>query len=345
MNRKAPHKIGWQQLYELYHRYFTNTANEKERTIIETWQAPNKCKNTLKLSKRIIEEDKIRTYKQLSERFGFDRSGLGDCHSSPFPAFVRWAAVAASILLLLGVGAGYWMYSVKQYDSKLFAQQYAKTCFSTSLSGMKKVKLSDGSVVMLNVGTTLSLIEKQFNKKQREVWLEGEAFFEVAKNPEKPFIVHSGKLSTVVRGTSFNVKAYSELKENTVSVRTGRVEVKTATKTLAVLTHNKQLTYNKTDDSCKPTQIDWTEAAAWMDGRLVLIDANATELKLRFKQHFAVTLVINSEVLSKAKFNVSFQKGCTLQEALDIVGNLYGLKYTINKSNVTICNYSGGSSR
>ncbi len=252
----------------------------------------------------------------------------------------RYIAVAAIFIFILG-GSLLLLKNTYQQTGQISDSTLA-TCskiYYETKWDIKIVTLPDGSKIYLNKDSKLAFIKEEFNHIKREVWLdEGEAFFEVTKNPAKPFIVYCGNLKTVVRGTSFNVKAYKELKENTVSVRTGRVEIQTANKTLAILTPNKQLTYNKSEGTYESAQVDWSDAAAWMEGRLVLNNANAAELKLRFKQYFNVSLVIKSGVLSKAKFNASFQKGCTLQDALNVVGNLYGLKYTMDNNNVKIFN-------
>jgi len=109
----------------------------------------------------------------------------------------------------------------------------APKAWATDNTHRTTVTLPDGTVVQLNAGSRLEITEATFNRQKREVWLSGEAFFEVAKNPEKPFIIHTGTMQTTVRGTSFNVKAYGELGENVVSVRNGRVEIVENRKTIA----------------------------------------------------------------------------------------------------------------
>lgn len=89
---------------------------------------------------------------------------------------------------------------------------------------MNKVELPDGTIVSLNSNTKIVYPEK-FDRTNREVTIEGEAFFEVKPNKRKPFIIHAGKAQIQVLGTSFNVSAYPELKQVEVIVETGKVQV------------------------------------------------------------------------------------------------------------------------
>ncbi len=88
----------------------------------------------------------------------------------------------------------------------------------------KYVQLPDGSSVVLHRNSTLKY-PKAFNGDKREVYLTGEAFFEVTKNPEQPFFVYAGELVAKVHGTSFGIKAVADEAKITVAVKTGKVSV------------------------------------------------------------------------------------------------------------------------
>lgn len=95
-----------------------------------------------------------------------------------------------------------------------------------SNGAVRTYTLPDGSKVSLNSDTHLQYPE-QFGEQTREVTIEGEAFFEVTPNPQKPFIIHAGKAQIKVLGTSFNVRAYSDARLMEVIVKTGKVQVLT----------------------------------------------------------------------------------------------------------------------
>lgn len=119
--------------------------------------------------------------------------------------------------------------------------------------------LSDKSSVLLQKGSRLSYPKSFDSVSKRVVYLSGEAFFEVEKNPEKPFVVYANELVTKVLGTSFNVKAYSNDKDVIVTVKTGKVTVASnkgiQTKEAfssrntegVILTPNQQIVFNRND--------------------------------------------------------------------------------------------------
>jgi ferric-dicitrate binding protein FerR (iron transport regulator) len=126
--------------------------------------------------------------------------------------------IAATILMaaLLSV-AGYQMFDHWMARDKILE-------ISASADAVKSVTLPDGSLVSLNSNTHL-IYPQRFGKNTREVTIEGEAFFEVKPNPQKPFIIHAGTAQVKVLGTSFNVRAYPGAREMEVIVRTGKVQV------------------------------------------------------------------------------------------------------------------------
>jgi transmembrane sensor len=135
---------------------------------------------------------------------------------------LRWAA--AAMLVLGGVGAGWWL---PQHTPAQVAKATPPAPKWVRLTNakmpQKTIQLADGSLVTLYAGSTLKYQEGVASGR-REVYLVGQAFFKVAKNPERPFLVYTDKLVTTVLGTSFLVTAYTN-KKSRVSVREGRVSV------------------------------------------------------------------------------------------------------------------------
>lgn len=127
----------------------------------------------------------------------------------------RWIA-AACVLLLLSVGS---------YQSFLYFAPYQQEMVATVTSprDIRILHLPDGTRVWVNENTEIEY-PVHFAKNERNIVLKGEAFFEVARDPSKPFIITSGSIKTTVLGTSFNIKAY-ESKTTEVQVRTGKVKV------------------------------------------------------------------------------------------------------------------------
>ena len=162
-----------------------------------------------------------------------------------------------------------------------------------NFDSVKRITLADGSVIYLNKDSEVSINKKEFNNKNREVWMNGEAYFEVSSNQEKPFIVHNGDFSIEVKGTAFNIRNYNEIGKYVVSVTHGRVQVNKGATELGLLTVNKELVYDNSTNSYEILDKNCTDSYLWTKGILLLDNANIQEIKLRLKQHFGVELIIN----------------------------------------------------
>lgn len=143
----------------------------------------------------------------------------------PMPRWLSWSA-AASVALLLGLTSWWLLQRGAPVPNPPLARQDAGL-WVESLSApnqLMQIQLADGSVVRLSPNSRLRY-RKAFGGLLREVYLTGEAFFEVRKNPKQPFVVYANGLVTKVLGTSFRIQARAEDPTVTVAVKTGRVSV------------------------------------------------------------------------------------------------------------------------
>ncbi|GAB3642623.1 FecR family protein [Spirosoma arcticum] len=181
--------------------------------------------------------------------------------------------VAASVLLVVGVGyAGYRF--LHQPDRQLQAQirQINPALVDNPVrrinatAQLQLVRLEDGSVVQLYPKSTLQY-PAHFAATNREVYLRGKAFFNIARNPKKPFWVHTNALSTQVLGTSFMVSAFADAAQAKVEVKSGRVSVyrlsdvegarrdQLTERVGVILTANQQVAYAQTDERLVKTVV------------------------------------------------------------------------------------------
>ena len=139
-----------------------------------------------------------------------------------------WLRVAATILLIAGLGGIFWKSVIRSSNPYYsLTRSQGSGSFDEIVNNTDQaqlVKLSDGSSVILQSKSRISFPHK-FNPDKREVYLLGEAFFEIRKNPHQPFYVYTNELITKVLGTSFHVRAYEDDKEVSVVVKTGKVSV------------------------------------------------------------------------------------------------------------------------
>lgn len=174
--------------------------------------------------------------------------------------------VAATILVVLGLGFVTFNYFQKTNDegiatlekiSPVLTQNYVERLNEQSKS--IQIRLEDGSQITLYPNSKLRY-PKHFSPQTREVYLSGQAFFKIAKNPKRPFWVYTAQISTQVLGTSFMVRAFAHANESKVEVTSGKVSVYTrrdlenAAKNQqnaligVILTPNQQVAYDKTDE-------------------------------------------------------------------------------------------------
>jgi transmembrane sensor len=337
-------KLQW--LSNILKRYVEGKLNPEEEQVVEKWN-PHKLIAPLQdihISKSQIDKHGEKVRQRVLLEYNMNRKNARRKFTFARPV-LKYAAVAAMAILLFGIS--YLMLTDKHSRSR---DSYAESLrnrtniLQTSASETKQIVLPDGTKLYANGSTRIDYDKDQFNRKQREIWLSGEAFFEVAKNPDKPFIIHTGNIQTIVRGTSFNVKAYLEIGEISVSVRTGKVEVGTDRETFGLLTHNKQLIFNQTTKEHAISESNWEDAGAWMEKRLVLRDASYNELKIRLKQLYGITLMDERGLLGRSLLNASYGQGVDVNDILRGICEVYGIGYNFNQANKTVSLHELGQS-
>lgn len=170
--------------------------------------------------------------------------------------------VAAILILAFSVTFGLMKYLDRPEPALTYIEK-------ASAKGEKKsVLLADGTKVILNSDTKL-LIPSNFNKQERTIEMEGEGFFDVAPNPDKPFVIKSGEASVKVLGTSFDFKSYKEDDFIKLTVSTGKVRVNISDQDLQMsVSPNEHLSVNKIDGNISKETIQENNYIKWIQGSL-----------------------------------------------------------------------------
>ncbi|GGI25710.1 FecR family protein [Pedobacter mendelii] len=190
----------------------------------------------------------------------------------------------------------------------------------------------DGSKVWLNAGTKVR-IAKDFQGKFREVFLEGEAFFDVVHNTKKPFIIHTGNILTQVLGTAFNVSAYPK-KNISVVVLRGKVGVKDAKRLVVFVNPNQQLAYDFKTSVLKTEQVNAELYTSWTKGELELNDVSVEEAAEIISRWYNVKIVFKNESIKKSHFVASFETNTPLKQVIEIISKLNKFNYEINQNTI-----------
>jgi transmembrane sensor len=210
------------------------------------------------------------------------------------------------------------------------------------------VTLSDGSSVLLQPKSKLSY-PKIFMGNERNVYLSGEAFFEISKNPEKPFFVHANELVTKVVGTSFRIKAYANQSDVEVLVRTGKVKVnsektsyKSNQKEIVLLPNQalrfgrKNQTFNKITDITTDKSIS-SSVRSIEQLSFEFTDIPVAQILKTIEQAYSVEIDFPEQDLLKCHLTTSLSDQ-PLPEKLKIICKSIGnnSNYTMNGNQITI---------
>ena len=254
----------------------------------------------------------------------------------------RWLRVAASILLISTLG--FWAYF---RDSATKAGAFSNILVKDHEVVLTKpgvIRLPDNSTVILKPGSRLTY-SSAFKNETRDVYLEGEAFFEVSKDVSKPFIVHADELITKVLGTSFSVKAYKKDKEYQVTVNTGKVSVFTKHHTSAysinsgsltsirggiLVQPNQQATFYKKQAKLVKTKLERPTAlsAGLAEGSLNFQETPFSEVVKVLNQAYAINISYDKDLLANCPLTASLSNQ-HLYEKLDLICQALEVNYKI----------------
>lgn len=237
-----------------------------------------------------------------------------------------WLKYAAVIALLVISGIALWKQHGIPNKNTPVAEVSVNFILSSTEKGQKRnLVLSDGTRIKLNSESSIKFPEK-FNGSIRAVYLEGEAFFEVARDTSRPFIIHSGRLATKVLGTSFNIKAYPENEEMRVAVVTGKVQVtaiQEAQESAILLPNDMFTTNNLTKEVYIARNTDISKEIAWKDGILLYTDISLSEIITDLERWYGVKFIVEKGISKKATYSGTFDN-----QNLENV--MMGLSYSSN---------------
>ncbi len=253
-------------------------------------------------------------------------------HRSYLKYWIR--GVAAVLILAFGV-TYYINYNGK--DQVADSGQSELVEKTAAIGSKVTITLSDGSTVKLNSGSKLSY-HSPFGLENREVELDGEAFFEVTKDPDKPFIVRSNSLKTEVLGTSFNVRAYQDDGDLDVVLVTGLVKVDffdEETRVEKILNPNEMISYSKATKEVKIGRVEPEAFICWKDQILNFSDESLPEVIHKLERWYGVKIMVKNPQNREWEYTGRFNKK-SLEHVLLRMSFAEKFTYSINKDNVTI---------
>ncbi|RZM25680.1 MAG: DUF4974 domain-containing protein [Pedobacter sp.] len=203
----------------------------------------------------------------------------------------------------------------------------------TEKNQLKKVILSDGSVIWLNGNSALSYPDRFGDAKREVSLLNGEAYFDVHHDEKKPFQVKAGKTLTNVLGTAFNISAYSWLETINITVTKGKVAVNKS-----ILLPNDQLSYNKSTGQSEKKKLLGDHVILWMKGRLAFNDESFKAVAAILENKYPISIRFGDEKMEDFRFTARFEPSDKLNDILDALTMTRGLSYEVKGAVITIIN-------
>lgn len=178
------------------------------------------------------------------------------------------------------------------------------------------IELPDGTIAQLNSASKLYYTHP-IHKGERKATLMGEAYFQVAHDDSKPFVIQVGELNIRVLGTSFSVKSYEELEEVSVVLLEGKVEISSAHAT-CTLAPGERLCYNKSTQTMMTEQVDASDYLVWTKGELYFDNESMVNLMQTISRMYDVEIQISSESLRMQRFTGTIPTG-SIEKTLRIL--------------------------
>lgn len=252
-------------------------------------------------------------------------------HKRKFADWYKYVGYAACVLLMAALA-----YTLISPNKQLEERSSQIILASTSIGENKTITLSDGTKVTLNANTTFSYPEK-FSEESRDVSLQGEAFFDVAHNPEKPFKVATGNgMNIQVLGTVFNVKSYPEDQNVETTLVSGKVKVvEEQNQKTVVLAPSQRATYVKDADKLIVDNVQTKKFTAWREGKFIYDETPIRQVISDLKRKYKVDISVESPGIMDYKYTGEFDN-LGIEQILDLFEVSSPILYKMHNNQITL---------
>lgn len=315
------------QIKEYSYKWLTGTITDEEKKALEQWynlQPPG-----------IVAWGTVETEAALREQI-FDRI-TGDIRDMYRLQVARrnkkrkaLLLAAASAVLFIVATSLFFLKNQQKAIHTVAASRTPENNFGKAVSYTRSITLPDSSIVVLKANSTLEYPLK-FTGGKREVRLTGEAYFDIRHDESRSFIVYSGDVKTVVLGTAFNIKAYTDSKEVTVSVVRGKVRVEKATKKIAVLMPDQQVTCSRSAIAAatEPSHVNAASIITdWTRQDMVFEDLSFQTTANLLSRRYAVVIDFKNAALAQCTIRAFFNGTETLDKVLKDLCLISNATYT-----------------
>jgi len=323
------------QIESLLDRYLKGETTTKENELVERWLEENDNSNAEWESLDQVAKDQW-----ISGVFGQIKNTIqhGEFKVIALSQKKRllWRSIAAAAAVFVISFSLYLEWPVSQ--NRL--HPVPLTALRVPANQKKEITLADGSQVWVNAGSELKY-PLTFNGKVREVYLSGEAYFDIAQDATKPFIIHTGKVITTVLGTAFNIREDKSKNIIEVTVTRGKVSVADGEKLLGVLTPNQQISFNTSKEEAVNGTVDANLVIAWQQTDLHFENITFAEAAAQLQQRFNAKINFRNDKVKNCRFTGTALKGEKLDKILKVICAFNNATYQTNADGSIIIDGAG----
>jgi len=323
--------------YELFIKYLNNELNEHEDITLQSWLKANpehsiifdEYKSTWNLMDKIKDVANINLEKEWSRQKNFSdiESGTFTTAEELTKSQFQWSfSKIAAVFVVLILSAATIYYILPQFTQQKIA----------SNTEIRQLVLPDGSEVTLNINSKIKY-PTTFDKKERKVYIEGEAFFDVTKNPDVPFMISTDQAVIEVLGTSFNVSAYNSNEEVEVVVTEGTVALSSLAdpNNRIILNSGVKGIYNHSNNYLlKKTNSD-INFLAWKTGKIVFENDSLTKVLNTIGRIYNKRIILDNKDLGQCTLTVTFEKQ-SLESVLNVIESTLNLELRAEDKTITV---------
>jgi ferric-dicitrate binding protein FerR (iron transport regulator) len=355
-----------EQYTELIYKYLNGTASKNELNSLLAWLKSKK--ESIIIFNEIVaiwEQSNKTVNDHIDTELALSRLNKKINHfkeaknHSDRRLITRLVNVAAAFVILIAMSF-FVKYILLKPSSKPLNINYITVY--TPPSQKSQLTLSDGTMIWLNSGTKIKY-SSQYGLQTRDIYLEGEAFFQVAKNPGKPFFVHASSITVRAVGTSFNIKCYASDKTIETTLVEGQVQIsgekKSGLETKPFfLSPNEKAVFSKQNQKIQIARFEEAKPIAkplkeeiipfyyeqktilseisWKDQQLVFENETFGDLAKRLERWYNMNIRINDDRLLGNRYTGKFVNNESIEQVLLVIGRTTPIIYTIDKDNVII---------
>ncbi|MEX2403316.1 MAG: FecR domain-containing protein [Balneolales bacterium] len=325
--------------------FFNGTASEQEVTKVLEWFQTTEGQEYLdqrfgddvrdikKLEKLFIDPpNPSQTFKQITSTIEKRNKPLNFIRR-PRRRSSAWAVAAGLSFLIAAISVTQFFQDADSHHSE---EPVSMKVYTTD-QNQKVLTLSDGSKIRLNKESRIEMPES-FENYDRTVKLNGEAFFEIAHNPQKPFLVHTGSAEVRVLGTSFSVKTNSPKNDIYVAVSEGRVLLASSFEGQdaqnEVLEKDMMGIYDAEMHTITREETDINNYLSWMSGRIIYDKMPFSQVAKELERIYGIDCEIKDEAVLDMKLTSNFSE-ISLENVLEVIAEGLEIQYEQNDDVIT----------